>query len=284
MGSKYKHLDKEYLVENGENDTVPHLPPGSPTHVTVQGTPVRATGDGHGIYMNNPPPINEGTIIPPPEGLDKSRPGFAETKVFKLSLLQICLGALAMILGITVLVTRTWTTGAGIFSGLFFCVTGIVGQSAARKKTNCTIVAYLVLNILAIILFAMTLITTAAIGITRDTRVMQVYDDDGVTTVGSVTNNTIESTSNTPITISHDFTTNPMSTTTHHWHFVRQNYPYRMVQHAILMLCGVLHFIMCILGSVFSGRAVCGKNANRPKIVYYVPVQKQQEMTDMSTA
>ncbi|KAI0207190.1 hypothetical protein LSAT2_008209 [Lamellibrachia satsuma] len=60
------------------------------------------------------------------------------------------------------------SVGPGIWGGLFFILTGTFGVMAARQKTSCTIISFMVLSVLASSVFVLPLLVLSTIGLSTN--------------------------------------------------------------------------------------------------------------------
>ena len=97
------------------------------------------------------------------------RPGFSHEKALILGVIQVLAGIAALILGVVSISTRAWGYyyAAGFWSGTLFFVSGVFGLTSARRKSNCSIVAFMVFSAMSAILALVTL-TLSAIGVATE--------------------------------------------------------------------------------------------------------------------
>ena len=102
------------------------------------------------------------------------RPGFSHEVAMILAVIQLLTGAASLVLGVVSITSRSWgwQYGAGFWGGTICLSAGITGAAAARKKTNSTIVSFMVLSTIAAIL-ALVILTLASIGLASDHMLMQ---------------------------------------------------------------------------------------------------------------
>ncbi|CAH1254970.1 MS4A4A [Branchiostoma lanceolatum] len=95
---------------------------------------------------------------------------FGGNTVKALSITQIVCGALAILLGIAIIIPGSglFMTGYPIWTGAMFLSTGIIGIFAAKRKTKCMIIPLMVLSILSSILSGTVTLVLAAIAIPTD--------------------------------------------------------------------------------------------------------------------
>jgi len=85
-----------------------------------------------------------------PDG-DHFKKFFPKKAVMGMSIAMIIAGALSAILQILVML-RSHSIGQGIWCGVFFIITGGLGVAAARKPSDCSIIALMVFSITSAVL------------------------------------------------------------------------------------------------------------------------------------
>ncbi|XP_070543455.1 uncharacterized protein [Ptychodera flava] len=99
-----------------------------------------------------------------------TRPGFANRTITGLSLCQLLLGGIAVALGIVAIVIKCVSSelGCGIWCGVFFMVSGLIGLISASKKTNGLIITFMVLSVVSASLFAPVLLSASVAMISQE--------------------------------------------------------------------------------------------------------------------
>jgi hypothetical protein len=126
----------------------------------TQTTPQTATNP---IIINLPP-------IDPNYEKEKIQKSFPKKTMMVLSILQIICGCLAVIFQVSQYLVDDsrwgglYEPGWGIWTGIIFAASGLVGLIGAFRPSKCMVIAFLVLNIIAS-LFTLCLIVPVAIGI-----------------------------------------------------------------------------------------------------------------------
>ncbi|XP_070576382.1 membrane-spanning 4-domains subfamily A member 4A-like [Ptychodera flava] len=92
-----------------------------------------------------------------------TRPGFAKRTITALSFCQFLLGGTTVALGIVAIVIECVSSeiGCGIWCGVFFMVSGLLGLISASKKTNGLIITSMVLSVVSASLFAPVLLSAS---------------------------------------------------------------------------------------------------------------------------
>ncbi|XP_064620399.1 uncharacterized protein LOC135483422 [Lineus longissimus] len=82
---------------------------------------------------------------------DNGRPGFAHEKTLVLGVIQLLAGVASIILATVTIAAMAWGyfVGTGVWSGIFFMASGIVGIITSKRKDNCMIISFMVLSIIS---------------------------------------------------------------------------------------------------------------------------------------
>ncbi|XP_070540019.1 uncharacterized protein [Ptychodera flava] len=103
---------------------------------------------------------------------DGTKKGFAHRSTAGLSICQIILGGTAVCLGIAAIVIGCQLAyiGTGIWCGIFFAITGIVGLVTASKKSSGMISTFMIMSISSAAIFATMLFVISVVAATREYR------------------------------------------------------------------------------------------------------------------
>ncbi|XP_002734636.1 uncharacterized protein LOC100373964 [Saccoglossus kowalevskii] len=114
-----------------------------------------------------------GVVQQPVPGVQQTgvRIGFAHKTITSFGIALIILGTLAIIFGIVPISIGCFPTsyiGTGIWTGIFVIVTGILVCVSGFKKSNCSIIANMVLSIIAAAMAGTALLPLSAVGIASE--------------------------------------------------------------------------------------------------------------------
>ncbi|XP_002734635.1 uncharacterized protein LOC100373810 [Saccoglossus kowalevskii] len=162
------------------------------------------------------------------------RKGFANKTITSFGISQIVLGSLAIIFCIVTLSVDCHPVSyvsTGIWTGIFVIVTGILGCVSGYKKNNCTIIANMVLSIIAAVMAGAALLPMSAVGVAVQERCYYYYYDYDTCSSG--------------------------------------RYASCVASHSINLIVSIIVGVIAILSACFCCRAVCCKKTQNA--MYFVP-------------
>ncbi|XP_074660658.1 uncharacterized protein LOC141913106 [Tubulanus polymorphus] len=187
------------------------------------------------------PTVQPMTAAAPPDG---QRRGFAHDSSRRCGILQIVCGFVILITGIVMIPTRAalYMIGFGFWVSVIFFIAGGLGVQAAKSKRSCPIVGTLVMSIFASIAGFMVFIF-ACVGLGIDSRAKYCMENwDGHLRHGYLS--------------CYTFWQKPSSDSQ-----IRA----RMAMHAINLIVSILMFVVPIIQSAISCRAVCCTRQSAPQ-------------------
>ncbi|XP_002734638.2 uncharacterized protein LOC100374271 [Saccoglossus kowalevskii] len=197
-----------------------------------------------------------GVVQQPVPGVQQTgvRIGFSHKTITGFGITLILLGTLAIIFGsvsIGIECIPFSYVGTGIWTGMFIIVTGILGCVSGCKKNKCTIIANMVLSIIAAVLAIATLLPLSAVGIASEDECGYMYQYT-----------------------SYDYI----------WTCAYSHYRSCVALYSMNLIISIVVAIITIISACLCGRAVCCIQGPQRAMYYTAPGNTPQQVPMVSMA